>query len=148
MNLRTQASLGFALAVALSLLASVSYAQTEGYVADIQLQSTEEFAQMLSRADALVQSGEVPLDGQPRVAFVMHGPGVRSLLRPAYLENKSVVDLAARLSALGVIEIRACETWMGGNAIDPNELQPFVGTVANGRIEVERLVSERGYVKF
>lgn len=146
--MHAQVPFRFVFVVALWLLAAASHAQTEGYVADIQLQSTEEFAQLLSRADALVQSGEVPLDGQPRVTFVMHGPGVRSLLRPAYLENKSVVDLAARLSALGVIEIRACETWMGGNAIDPSELQPFVGTVASGRIEVERLVSERGYVKF
>jgi intracellular sulfur oxidation DsrE/DsrF family protein len=70
------------------------------------------------------------------------------LLRQSYLENKQLVDLAASLSALGVVEIKACETWMGGNSVDPSTLQPFVQTVSYGPGEVRRLVNDEGYIRF
>ncbi len=121
---------------------------SSNYVAAIELHTTAELHAVLLRADKLLTEG-VALQGRPAsVTFVLHGPEVRSLLRQNYLQNKSTVDLAARLSAMGVVDIKACETWMGGNSVNPEELQPFVGTVNYGPAEIDRLIDEEGYIYF
>jgi intracellular sulfur oxidation DsrE/DsrF family protein len=120
----------------------------DDYIASIELHTTAELHAVLERADQLLADG-VALQSEPAsVTFVLHGPEVRSLLRQNYLQNKATVDLAARLSALGVVDIKACETWMGGNGVNPDNLQPFVGTVNYGPSEIRRLVEEEGYIFF
>lgn len=118
------------------------------YVAAIELHTTAELQSVLQRADQLLLDG-VALQSDPAtVTFILHGPEVRSLLRQNYRQNKSMVDLAARLSALGVVEIMACDTWMGGNSVAAEDLQPFVGTVSYGPSEIRRLVEEEDYLYF
>lgn len=118
------------------------------YLAAIELHTTAELHEVLTRADQLLIEG-VALQGSPAaVTFILHGPEVRSLLRQNYLQNKATVDLAARLSALGVVEIMACKTWMGGNSVAVEDLQPFVGTVEYGPGEITRLVDEEDYLYF
>ena len=118
------------------------------YIASIELQSAAEFLQALRRAETLLVEGSVLLDSSNPVEFIMHGPEVHSLLRQNYADNREMVDLAARLSALGVIQIRACERWMGGHSIDPDDLHAFVGTVPWGAAEVSRLLEQERYVSF
>ena len=118
------------------------------YVADIELQAVDELRQLLERAELLLTAGQVPSDGEAAVTFVLHGPVVRSLLRQNYLANKATVDLAASLSALGVVDIKACRTWMGFNNVNEADLQPFVETVAYSAAEVQRLIKERNYIYF
>jgi intracellular sulfur oxidation DsrE/DsrF family protein len=139
--------------LALGLLASPIWAQEgaatdQHYLAEIELHTAEEMHAALMRAEQLMIDGVIPLDGDPRVAFVLHGPEVRVLLRKNYLQNKAVVDKAAALSALGVVEIKACRTWMGGDGIDPAELQFFVETVPYGPSEARRLVERENYISF
>ena len=86
-------------------------------------------------------------DGPP-VTFVLHGPVLKTLLRDNYLENKRLVDLTASLSALDVIEVKACSTWMSFKGVDANGLQPFVEIVSYGPGLVDQLVSERDYRYF
>lgn len=118
------------------------------YVADIELQTAAEFRELLVRAEQLLVAGQVATQDGSAVVFVLHGPVLRSLLRQNYLPNKDMVDLAASLSALGVVEIKACRTWMRGNRVEEAELQPFVETVPYSLAEVHRLVQERGYIYF
>ena len=118
------------------------------YLADIELHTAAEFRSVLLRAEQLLESGALSLNTPVPVTFVLHGPEVRILLRQNYLANKSTVDLAASLSALGVVTIKACETWLGGNSITVGELQPFVGTVPYGAAEINRLIEEQNYLYF
>ena len=117
------------------------------YVADIELETTAEFGELLRRASQLLAEGVVTQDGEAKVAFVLHGPVVRDLLRQNYLQNREVVDLAASLSALQVIEIKACQTWMGSNGVNEDDLQPFVETVSFAPGELRRL-AEKNYIQF
>ena len=118
------------------------------HIAEIELHTADELYRLLLRAEQLLSGGALQLNDPVPVTFVLHGPEVRILLRQNYLENKTAVDLAASLSALGVVEIKACETWMGGDGIAVDELQPFVGTVAYGPAEIDRLRSEENYLSF
>ena len=118
------------------------------HIAEIELHTAEELYSLLLRAEQLLSGGALALNDPAPVTFVLHGPEVRVLLRQNYLENKVAVDLAASLSALGVVDIKACESWMGGDGIAVEDLQPFVGTVAYGPTEINRLVDEENYLSF
>ena len=133
-----------------ALLCFPALAQDEqaSYLAEIELHTVDELHSVLRRAEQLLSSGALPLGAAPPVTFVLHGPEVRILLRQNYLDNKPTVDLAASLSALGVVEIKACETWLGGDGIVVEQLQPFVGTVPYGPTEVRRLIEEEDYLYF
>jgi intracellular sulfur oxidation DsrE/DsrF family protein len=119
------------------------------YVADIELHTAQEFGQLLDRAEQLfLQTQSDDTRGDAIVTLVLHGRVLRNLLRENYLPNKALVDLAASLSALEVIDVKACQSWMTHNGISPGQLQPFIEVVAYGPAEVERLVQERGYLYF
>ncbi len=136
------------LLVSLAAVAQVAGSDRELFVADLEFQSADEFRETLRRAEQLLVEGVVPQDGQASVTFVLHGPVIRNLLRENYRQNKELVDLAASLSALGVVDIKACRTWMGGNHVDESALQPFVETVPYGREEIRRLLTEDNYINF
>lgn len=122
--------------------------QEQRYVVDIELQTRQEFGQLLERAEQLLLAGiEIPR-GEAKVTFVLHGPVLKSLLRGNYLENKRLVDLAASLSAMEVIDVKACSAWMKGHGLEAQELQPFVEMVAYGPAVVESLLTEKNYVNF
>lgn len=128
-------------------VAQESVLEDARFLARIELHTIDELYSVLVRADQLFEQGLALQSESAAVTFVLHGAEVNSLLRQNYQQNKKAVDLAARLSALGVVKIQACETWMGGKLIVPEDLQPFVGTVNYGPDEVDDLIEE-GYLYF
>ena len=137
----------------LSLCSASTWADSElftqqRFVVDIELQTLEEFNLLLQRAEQLLLSGEIRQRDEAAVVFVLHGPVLLSLVRENYLSNRQTVDIAARLSALDVIEVKACRAWMGGHGVNEADLQPFVETVSYGPAEVERLVKQDNYLYF
>ncbi len=94
-------SLSLAMVLAFATMAQEATPQEQHYVADIELQTVEEFRQLLERAEQLLLEGAVSGGDEAEVTFVLHGPVVRNLLRQNYLANKKTVDLAASLSAMG-----------------------------------------------
>lgn len=118
-----------------------------GYLARIMMDSPEDLEKALKRAEELYERGIVSSEDNP-LAFVIHGPEVRIFFKDNYQKYKSIVDLAAKLSAFNVVDVRVCETRMSTFGENPNVLPPFVDTVHFGPAEVERLVAEEGYLYF
>ena len=135
------------LGLAFSVQAS-SEPDYDRYVADIELQTQSQLIELLARAETLLLDGKIGQEGEAAVVLVLHGPVLRSLLKPNYSDSKVLVDRAASLSALGVLDIKACRSWMGKNDVDAEQLQPFVQTVSYGPGEVTRLIREQGYITF
>jgi len=103
---------------------------------------------LLTRAETLFLEGRIGQDGETPVVLVLHGPVLRALLKPNYASSKVLVDRAASLSALGVVDVKACRSWMGDNGVDEAQLQPFVQSVSYGPAEVSRLIREQGFITF
>jgi uncharacterized protein len=118
-----------------------------GYLARIEQNSPEELERALKRAEMLFLEGALKGQVDPAI-FVIHGPEVAVFFKDNYPKYRSLVDLAARLTAFKVIDIRVCETRMGVLGRERNALMPFVGTVPFGPAEEQRLVDEEGYVYF
>lgn len=130
-----------------TLLDADSEADVSGYVARIELNDPAEVGAALARAEQLYLDGGLET-GVPPIAFVLHGPEVKIFLKENYQQYKSIVDLAARLSAFNVVDIKVCDTRRRAMGILENPLYPFVGTVRLGVAEVDRLVTQEKYEFF
>ena len=118
------------------------------YLAQIEVHSTEELNNLLERSEELFDKGEIKPGQDTPVSFVLHGPEALLLLQSNYPSNQQLVDLAAKLSAFKVVDIRVCETWMGNNQLDQSQLPPFIGTGPFGPAETKRLLEQEAYVYF
>jgi intracellular sulfur oxidation DsrE/DsrF family protein len=118
-----------------------------GYVARINNDSPEEVADALRRAEMLFLDGKLAEFSDP-LSIVLHGPEVEIFFKDKYKQYKDIVDLAAKLSAFGVINLRVCETQTGIMGRDRSSIHSFIGTVAFGPSEIKRLLNQQSYVYF
>jgi len=130
-----------------SLALDSSSSTSPRYLARILNDSPEEVASALKRAESLYTDGKLPPNVEP-IALVLHGPEVEIFFKEKYDEYKDIVDLAARLSAFGVVDVRVCETQTGIMGRQRSSLHPFIGTVPFGPSEVRRLLNQQNYVYF
>jgi intracellular sulfur oxidation DsrE/DsrF family protein len=119
-----------------------------GYLVRIDQNKPEEVEAALLRAEAFYLESSPLLSKSPPIALVLHGPEVEIFFRENYKRYKNIVDLAARLSAFQVVDIKICRTRLRFLEQDEMSLFPFVGTVAFGPDEIARLTEEEGYVRF
>ncbi|MBT8116850.1 MAG: DsrE family protein [Gammaproteobacteria bacterium] len=115
-------------------------------VLDITVHTVEELQVLLERAENLVQSPRAD-DGDASVILVLHGPEVEFFSTRNYGQYKDIVDRAARLDSLDVVDVRICQTMMAARGVARDDIPPFIEQVPDGQVEVDRLVSE-GYVYF
>ncbi len=118
-----------------------------GYVARIGLDDPTQVEAALLRAESYYLAAGLSAELPPLV-LVLHGSEVAIFFRENYPRYKAVVDLAARLSAFGVVAIKVCKTRIKHLGLNENNLYPFVGTVPFGPAELERLTNSEGYVYF
>lgn len=118
-----------------------------GYLARIFNDAPEEVAEALKRAEEFYESGGLPENANP-ISIVLHGPEVEIFFKEKYDEYKNIVDLAARLSAFGVVDVRVCETQAGIMGRDRSSVHSFIGTVPFGPTEIRRLLEQQSYVYF
>lgn len=139
------------LAVAALHSASSAFADTQlvplqsPIFAAIVQHTQSELKDLLTRADDLARSTNFsPVEP---VTFVLHGDEINLFRRQSYQSNASLVDLAARLDAFNVIDVRVCETWLLDNSVSPDELPPFVELVPFGP-GFQANLKQRGAVPF
>ena len=118
-----------------------------GYLARIYNDSPEEVARALKRAELLYDEGKLFASSDP-IIILLHGPEVEIFFKDNYEEYKTIVDLAARLSAFGVVDVRVCETQTGILGRSRSSVHSFIGTVPFGPTEVKRLLEQQNYVYF
>ena len=121
---------------------------TEKYLADIAIHTPKELFDILARADMLLEGGRYSVAGSSPVVFLLHGDEARILFKEQYKQNKPVIDLAAKLTAFNVVDIKVCDIWMQNNNFYSKDLQPFVGVVGNAITEAERLLTQEQYQYF
>ena len=114
------------------------------FVADISVHSVAELEALFGRVEALLErplkSGEEPL-----VSLVLHGPEVEFFALKNYSRYRQLVDRAAKLAALGAVDISICQAQMKNLGIASDEVPAFLRQVPYGPDEVQRLL-KRGYV--
>lgn len=116
--------------------------------ANIALHTLEELKQLLVQAEMIANDeASSEYDTDDPISVVLHGEEIKAFVRSNYRNNKALVDLAARLDAFNVIEVKVCKRWMGANGIMESQLPPFIEPVPFGLGERERL-QKAGYAYF
>jgi uncharacterized protein len=118
-----------------------------GYLARIEQDNPEEVLAVLSRAEQFYLDEGMRQNFSP-VVFVLYGPEVAIFFKENYFRYRPIVDLAAKLSALNVVDIRVCETQSHQMGLDLKMLYPFVGTVPVGPVEQSRFINVEKYIYF
>ncbi|WP_305856323.1 DsrE family protein [Balneatrix alpica] len=125
------------------MLSATEVAETPPrYLAELSLRSADEISSILQRAEALLEQQGSPFPDYPPITMVLHGEEVGFFTRNNYTQNKALVDLAARLDAFNVIDLRICETWMRDHGIGRGDLPAFVETIPYGPAEEEQLKAQ------
>lgn len=103
-------------AVALSVQAQPVTAEEQApaatqtyYLADLEQHNADEIESILKRAELVLQGQMSSYPDYPPLTMVLHGDEAALFTRKNYLKNKQLVDLAARLDAFHVIDLRICE---------------------------------------
>ena len=115
------------------------------YQAMILLHSDSELRDFLARADAFAAGSNY--QGNEPVALVLYGEEIALFSRNHYRENKTLVDLAARLDAFNVVDLKVCRQWLTREGIQESDLPSFLQPVDDGPAEIQRL-QQAGYASF
>ena len=127
------------------LLAHVSVAEEQKFIAQLHANTPQELSALLDRAESWAKHATA----YPKhpIAIVLHGPEANVFIKKNYGQYQSLVDQAAKLDAFKVVDIKICERWMGFNNIKRDQLPAFVDTVPFGPAEEKRLI-KAGYQSF
>ena len=131
------------------LVVSLAYgagAYAEGQFIDIAPKSVEEIEAILDTLDENLD--DIPEDEYEPILMMLHGPEAAHFLRSNYDDNQDLVDLTAKLSGYGVLEVKICETWLRRNDHAHDELFRFVSTVPFAAGELRRLERKEGYSEY
>lgn len=104
----------------------------------VQLHTADELRSLLARAEQIAND-EAEYNTDEPIALVLHGREIEIFKRSNYRDNKELVDLAARLDAFNVVDLKVCRRWMGENNLTEGDLPPFLEAVPFGGDEVRRL---------
>jgi intracellular sulfur oxidation DsrE/DsrF family protein len=106
--------------------------------------STEDLKQLLIRADEITQTSLDHFD-ELEIALVIHGPIVEMFTEKNYQKNKELVDLAAKLDAFNVIDVKICEKSLANRGLSSKEIPSFIESVPYAPDEIKRLTAD-GYI--
>lgn len=120
--------------------------QAVGRVANIQAHTEEELIRLMNKAGEILESGE-GYPQSPAAVFLLHGPEVQFFRKSNFAQYRSLVEKAAQLDALNIIDVRVCELYLQSHQINKDQLPAFVETVSNGP-QREKELLQQGYVHF
>lgn len=104
----------------------------------------QELQALLERVDYITQSNTQAHD-ELDIALVIHGNNVDFFIQENYEQNKPLIDLAAKLDAFNVLDMKVCEWSMSQRGVSITDLPSFVDPVPYAPDEIKKLQTQ-GYI--
>lgn len=81
--------------------------ENKSYLFDIAKHSMDEFRALLTKVEEASQNQD---DDYPdlKIVMVIHGPDIKWFTLENYEDNRQLIDLAARLDAYDIIDMKVC----------------------------------------
>jgi len=114
------------------------------YLFDIADHSISELQNLLSRAEYLMANRSPDFE-DIEIVLVLHGPDINLFTHDNYEDNKSLVDLAAKLDAFDIIDMKICEASMSSMGVSRREVPAFIESVPYGPAVIRQL-TDYGYI--
>ncbi len=115
------------------------------YLLDVSDNNPTQIKELLDRAEKLSTTSN-PSEKANRIVMVIHGANVELFDKKNYLQNKSLIDQAARLDALNVIDFKICQTAATSRGINATSFPSFLEIIFFSGYEIDRLET-KGYVE-
>lgn len=118
--------------------------ENKSYLFDITDHSIDEFRALLTRAEEVsqIQSEEF---GDLEIVMIIHGPDIDWFTQQNYERNRQLIDLAARLDAYDIIDMKVCESTMSARGVNREDLPPFIESVPYAPTEIADRLRD-GYI--
>ena len=114
------------------------------YLFDVSNHTAEELEALLYRAEEIREAHAEGYDDL-EIVLVLHGPDINFFRQENYVTHKPIVDLAAKLDAYDIIDMKICETTMSNMGVARSEVPAFIESVPYAPDEIRRL-GEEGYI--
>ena len=118
--------------------------ENKRYLFDVTQNTKEELKELLARIDEIMEASPEMFD-ELEIVMVLHGPDINLFTENNYTMNKELVDLAEKLDAFKVVDMKVCETTMDSLGVNNTELPSFIETVPYALDTINDL-REQGYV--
>ncbi len=118
--------------------------ENKSYLFDITDHSLEELEALLVRAEEVSQAHPADFEDL-EIVMIIHGPDIDLFTSQNYVENKHLIDLAARLDAYDVIDMKVCEKTMSLHGVDRDDLPSFIEPVPYAPSEIKERLQD-GYI--
>ncbi len=114
------------------------------YLFDVSTHTAEELEALLYRAEEIREAHAEGYDDL-EIVLILHGPDINFFRQENYIKHKPIVDLAAKLDAYDIIDMKICETTMSNMGVARSEVPAFIESVPYAPAEIRRL-GEEGYI--
>jgi len=118
--------------------------ENKSYLFDVTNHSIEEFQALLTRAEEVSQAPSNDF-GDLKIVMVIHGPDIDWFTQKNYEHNRQLIDLAARLDAYDIIDMKVCEQTMFARGVEREDIPPFIESVPFGPTEIKNRLRD-GYI--
>lgn len=111
----------------------------KSYLFDVSDHSFDDLQTLLNRAREVSQfdAGEYQ---DLKIVMILHGPDIEWFTQQNYARNMQLIDLAAELDAMEIIDMKVCETAMSGRGIRREDVPAFIESVPYAPDEIKRLL--------
>lgn len=106
------------------------------YIIDVSRHTREELLAFFKRADEVVTLA-APDFKKPDIKLILHGEDIDWFTKHNYEQNKELVDLAARLDALEIIDLKISEKAMQDQGYTEEDIPGFIERVPFGPDEIQ-----------
>jgi len=114
------------------------------YLFDVSDHSPTELESLLQRAEEIREAHADGYDDLD-IVLILHGPDINIFRQENYNKHKPLVDLAAKLDAFDIIDMKICEKSLLTMGIERSEVPAFIESVPYAPDEIRRL-SKEGYI--
>lgn len=118
--------------------------ENKSYLFDVSNHTIKEFEALLTRAEEVSQA-HAPGYDDLKIVMVIHGPDIDWFTQQNYESNKQLINLAARLDAYDIIDMKVCEKTMSKRGVDRKDIPSFIESVPYAPVEIENRLRE-GYI--
>ena len=114
------------------------------YLFDVSDHSPEELEALLFRAEEIRDTHAEGFE-HLEIALALHGSDIDIFRQENYSRHKPLVDLAAKLDAFEIIDMKICQRTMSDMGVERSEVPAFIETVPYAANELKGL-TEDGYI--
>lgn len=115
--------------------------ENKSYLFVVKDHSIEELEALLIRAEEVSQSKPEDFEDL-EIVMVIHGPDIDFFTNQNHENNSQLLDVAARLDAFNVIDMKVCETTMSMRGVERQDIPPFIESVPFAPTEIKQRLQD------